>query len=202
MQIDFDIANNALMPYYDSLWQVVRSSWDDWKGDEISQNFKMSFSDRTRACIINDRMRAGAVRLEQNNQSVKCVYDKQMFVLAIKPEGFEGVIGIRLKKLNARGLSANQQTKQVKEFRDQLYLPAIGADYHLEVGYVIDDFGHDLQSIDLVCPAGRGVYWKAEILPKNTVQNTPNLTEQDLLKDVVVVRKNLLGDESENTGTN
>ncbi|NOT65644.1 MAG: hypothetical protein HOP06_06430 [Methylotenera sp.] len=201
MQIDFDVAHNVLMPYYDSLWRVVRSSWDDWQSDEISAKFKMSFSDRTRACIINDRMRDASVRLAESNASIQCVIHQQMFVLVVSPDNFEGCIGIRLKKLNADGFSKNQPTKQVTEFKNQLLLPAIGADYDLEVGYVIDAFGQDLQSIDLVCPAGNGIYWKAEITPKNVQQNSLNIIEQDLLQDVVVKRKNLLGDESENTGT-
>jgi hypothetical protein len=200
MLIDYEVAHKALTPYYDTLWNIVSSGWNDWKGDHISSEYKMSFSDRTRACIINDRMRYGALRTTESDSSIQCVIHQQMFVLVITPSNLNGCIGIRLKKLSADGLSRNQQTKQVRDFKEQMLLPAIAADYHLEVGYVIDEFGHDLKSIDLVCPSGRGIYWKSEIAPKSSLQK-PHIIEQDLFNDVVVTRKNIIGEKGEDTGT-
>lgn len=69
-----------------------------------------------------------------------------------------------------------------------------------EVGYVIDEFGQELKSIDLVCPSGKGIYWKSEITPKNSLQKS-HIIEQDLFNDVVVIRKNIIGEKSEDTGT-
>lgn len=200
MLIDYEVAHKALTPYYDTLWNIVSSGWNDWKSDHISSEYKMSFSDRTRACIINDRMRYGALRTTESDSSIQCVIHQQMFVLVITPSNLDGCIGIRLKKLSADGFSRNQQTKQVRDFKEQMLLPAIAADYHLEVGYVIDEFGQDLKSIDLVCPSGRGIYWKSEIVPKSSLQK-PHIIEQDLFNDVVVTRKNIIGEKSEDTGT-
>lgn len=200
MLINYEEAHKALTPYYDTLWNIVSSGWNDWQSDHISAEYKISFSDRTRACIINDRMRYTALRVTESDPSIQCVIHQQMFVLIITPNNLDGCIGIRLKKLSADGLSKNQQTKQVSDFKSQMLLPAISADYHLEVGYVIDEFGQDLQSIDLVCPSGKGIYWKSEIMPKDSMKQ-PHIIEQDLFNDVVVTRKIIIGDKSEDTGT-
>ncbi|HMW69477.1 MAG TPA: hypothetical protein PKD44_08610 [Nitrosomonas sp.] len=200
MLIDHEVAHKALAPYYGPLWNIVSSGWNDWQSNHISPEYKMSLSDRTRACIINDRMRYAALRTTESDSSVQCVIHQQMFVLVITPSNFDGCIGIRLKKLSANGFSRNQQTKQVKNFKGQILLPAIAADYHLEVGYVIDEFGQELKSIDLVCPSGKGIYWKSEITPKNSLQKS-HIIEQDLFNDVVVIRKNIIGEKSEDTGT-
>lgn len=89
---------------------------------------------------------------------------------------------------------------QNQNFKEQMLLPVIAADYHLEVGYVIDEFGQELKSIDLVCPSGKGIYWKSEIMPKSSLRE-PHITKQDLFNDVVVTRKNIIGEKSEDTGT-
>ena len=115
-----------------------------------------------------------------------------MYVLVFSPPGFQGCIGIRLKKLDIDGLSKNQPTTQVQEFRDQMTLPGINASYHLEAGYVVDRFGSALASIDLVCPSGDGSYWKAEITPNVVNQNVANLFPQDhqiAMKEVQVRKK-------------
>lgn len=47
-------------------------------------------------------------------------------------------------------------------------------------------------SVDLVCPSGNGIYWKAEIVPNGANQNIANLfpqEEQQDTKDVKVRKK-------------
>lgn len=50
-------------------------------------------------------------------------------------------------------------------------------------------------------PIWQGViYWKSEIVPKSSLQK-PHIIEQDLFNDVVVTRKNIIGEKGEDTGT-
>lgn len=207
MLIEFDAVNDAMGPYFDSLWAVINGSWVDWN-KEISPKVRAMASARTRACLVNDFMRTRGTRLTMDDQNVTVVIHQQMFVLVFSPPGFDGSIGIRLKKLDEDGLSRNQPTGQVRDFRGQLMLPGVQADYHLEAGYVIDRFGSELSSIDLVCPAGAGIHWKAEIVPNGAKQNISNIfAEEDAEKAMkkpktVKVRKKDEKEAGEEDGTN
>ncbi len=191
MLIEFDNAYRAMLPYFDRLWGVINGGWLDW-GTEMSPKVRALASTRTRACMVNDFMRTRGARLAEDDPNVKAVIRQQMFVLVFSPPDFKGSIGIRLKKLDEDGFSRNQPTMQVKEFREQLQIPEVDADFHLEAGYVVDRFGSALTSVDLVCPSGEGIYWKAEIVPNGAVQNVANLFPQENpppMKDVQVRKK-------------
>lgn len=191
MLIEFDDTYQAMLPYFDRLWGVINGAWEDW-GTEISPKVRALSSTRSRACLVNDFMRTRGSRLAEEDETIRVVIKQQMFVLIFRPPNFQGCIGIRLKKLDEDGLSKNQPTTQVREFREQLSLPEVEADYHLEAGYVVDRFGSALMSVDLVCPSGNGIYWKAEIVPNGANQNIANLfpqEEQQDMKDVQVRRK-------------
>lgn len=205
MLIDFDVTYKAMLPYFDRLWEVINGSWTDWN-TEISPKVRAIATTRTRACMVNDFMRTRGARLAVEDPTVTVVIKQQMQVLVFSPEGFDGSIGIRLKKLDEDGLSRNQPTGQVQDFRGQLSLPGIKADYHLEAGYVVDRFGSALSSIDLVCPSGEAIYWKAEIVPDGINQNLANLFPQEAPEQPKTVRvrkkaEKKTGESDEPTGT-
>lgn len=191
MLIEFNDAHHAMLPYFDRLWGVVHGAWGDLNS-EISPKVRALSSPRTQACLINDFMRTRGSRLAEEDTTIRVVIKQQMFVLVFSPPNFGGCIGIRLKKLDENGLSKNQPTIQVQQFRNQRPLPEVKANYHLEAGYVLDRFGSALMSVDLVCPSGEGNYWKAEIAPNGVNQNIANLfpqEERQIMKDVQVRRK-------------
>lgn len=189
MLIEFDAAHDAMGPYFDRLWDVINGSWKDWN-TEVSPKVRAIASTRSRACLVNDFMRTRGTRLTVEDPNVTVVIKQQMFVLVFSPPGFDGSIGIRLKKLDEDGLSRNQPTGQVNDFRSQLTLPGVKADYHLEAGYVVDRFGSALSSVDLVCPAGDGIHWKAEIIPNGATQNVANLFAQEDSEKADKITKN------------
>ena len=174
MLIEFETAHDAMVPYFDRLWDVINGSWKDWN-TELSPKVRAIASSRSRACLLSDFMRTRGTRLSVEDPTVTVVIKQQMFVLVFSPPGFDGSIGVRLKKLDEDGLSRNQPTGQVLDYRGQQSLPGIKADYHLEAGYVVDKFGSALTSVDLVCPAGGAIHWKAEIIPHGAVQSVSNM---------------------------
>lgn len=199
MLIEFDDANHAMLPYFDRLWGVIDGAWKDWE-TEISPKVRSLSSARSRACMVNDFMRIRGIRLTEEDASIKVIIKQQMFVLVFNPPNFQGCIGVRLKKLDEDGLSKNQPTAQVQDFRGQLPLPEIEADYHLEAGYVVDRFGSELVSIDLVCPSGNGNYWKAEILPRGINQSVENMFPQEtqqVVKEVKLRKKSVKSDKQD-----
>jgi hypothetical protein len=200
MLIEYDHAYQAMLPYFDRLWGVVNGGWDDW-GTEINPKVRAMSSARSRASLVHDFMRNRGVRWAEEDSHVKAVVRQQMFVLVFSPPNFPGCIGIRLKKLDEEGISRNQPTMQVQEFRGQLVIPEVEADYHLEAGYVVDRYGSALKSVDLVCPSGDGIYWKAEIMPNSAVQNVAGIfdgQDRQVMKEVNVRKKTdqQVGDEN------
>lgn len=202
MLIDFDDAHRVMLPYFDRLWDVINGSWMDWK-TEISPKVRAFASTRTRANMVNDFMRMRGARLAVEDPTVSVVIRQQMQVLVFSPEGFDGCIGIRLKKLDEDGLSRNQPTGQVRDFRGQIPLSGVKSDYHLEAGYVVDKFGSDLSSIDLVCPSGAAIYWKAEVVPNGIQQNLANLFPHEQIEQpkTVKVRRKADKESGESDGT-
>lgn len=197
MLIEFDDTYQAMLPYFDRLWGVINGAWEDW-GAEISPKVRALSSTRSRACLVNDFMRTRGSRLAEEDETIRVVIKQQMFVLIFNPPNFRGCIGIRLKKLDEDGLSKNQPTTQVQDFRGQLPLPEVEADFHLEAGYVVDRFGSALMSVDLVCPSGNGIYWKAEIVPNGANQNIANLFPQEEQQDMKDVKVRKKGDKQDN----
>jgi hypothetical protein len=205
MLIEFDAAYDAMLPYFDNLWAIINGSWTDWNS-ELSPKVRAIASTRTRACMVNDFMRTRGARWADDDPNIHVVIKQQMFVLVFSPPDFPGAIGVRLKKLDEDGLSRNQPTGQVHDYRGQLVLPGVKADYHLEAGYVVDRYGSTLSSVDLVCPAGEAIYWKAEIVPNRVNENVSNLFPEQtkqILKDVKVRKKSdkQAGDEDESSAT-
>lgn len=187
MLIDFDTTHSVMLPYFDRLWDVVNGAWLDWN-TEISPKVRSIASTRTRACMVNDFMRERGVRLAAEDRTITVVIRQQMQVLVFSPTGFDGCIGVRLKKLDEDGMSRNQPTGQVQDFRGQLVLTDINADYHLEAGYVLNRLESGLASIDLACPSGNGVFWKAEIVPNAVTEKVSNLFKQQLTDQIKTVR--------------
>ena len=199
MLIEFDDAHSALQPYLNSLRSVIDGAWKDWQTEIPSQVRSISHA-RSRACMVNDFMKMRGIRLAEKDSSIKFIIKKQMFVLIFNPENFDGCIGIRLKKFDEDGMSKNQPTSQVQDFRGQQRLPGLPADYNLEAGYIIDRFGSELASINLVCPSGSENYWTSEILPTGIKQNVDNLFSQDnqqLIKEVKVRKKSRKSDKKD-----
>lgn len=61
----------------------------------------------------------------------------------------------------------------------------------MEAGYIMDQFGSSLISINLVCPSGKGNYWRAEITPDTVNQSVQSLFTHEINESVkeVAVRK-------------
>ncbi len=204
MLIEFDNAKMAMISYLGGMWQMIRGSVDDYE-TKISDEVRALNSPRTRASQIHDFMRMRGVRWSESDPTIQSIIHRQMFLLVFSPDGFDGTIGIRFKKLDEDGMSRNQPTKQVRNFRNQMPLPGVQAEYHLEAGYVLDQFGTSVHSIDWVCPAGSGIYWKAEIMPHGSEQKIFNFPDaKDYPQEEIIVRRKSIAQErnnNEGTGT-
>lgn len=141
------------LPYLDV---IVREAWGDL--DALPLNLQLKMSARTRASLIHDFMLDRAAQYAAETGGVRYFERQSMCGLVV-----DGRYAIRFKKLDEDGLSRNQPTLQVAEFRNQVELDGIDAAHHLEVGYVMNAFGTEVSDVRVTCPAGRGNAWSMSI---------------------------------------
>lgn len=203
MLISFDAAHGALSQHFPNLWSVVDGAWNDYQ-TKIPPDVRASASTRSRASLIHDFMVKRSLEIAETSSDVSFVRHRMMFALTFKsPEGF---IAMRLKKLGENGVSKNNPTKQVDDFRNQAEIPGLDARYHLEIGYILSPAQDSIQSIELVCPSGAGVYWMAEVTPVTIRENIFNLwehrgEEEQQSTGFTVKRRKIESDENdESTG--
>lgn len=203
MLIAFDAADAALSSKYSSLWAVASGGWTDYNS-LVPAEVRAVASTRSRASLVHDFMVNRARKLAEIDQDICCIQHRLMFTLAIKASS--GLIAVRLKKMDEFGLSRNNPTKQVEDFRNQKELAGIEAKHHLEIGYVLTPLQDAVRSIELVCPSGDGIYWMAEVTPHSAQENNYNLWEhrgeEEQKNTGFTVKRRTLGNGNENESSN
>jgi hypothetical protein len=174
MLIAFEDAHEVLSQYYSKLWSVVDGAWADYQA-KIAADVRAIASTRSRASLVHDFMVKRALDMAEANSGMQPIWNRLLFALTIQSK--HGFIAMRLKKLSEEGISRNNPTKQVEDFRNQEQIPGIDAKFHLELGYILNQNQDAIQSIELVCPSGRGIYWMAEVTPESATENVFNLWE-------------------------
>ena len=148
-----DEALTILDPYLERIRYSITQAWERWKA--IPPGLRIDMSPRTRASIMHDNAISQAIR-NIPEAHVSNFSELIIFLLA-------DVIALRIKKLDSAMLSCNQNTEQVRKFREQQQLPGIQSIYNLEAGYVLDELAQEIRSVNIVCPNGPGIYWEFEI---------------------------------------
>lgn len=201
--ITFEDANSALGSKFPSLWNVVTGAWDDY-ANFIPENVKALASPRSRASLVHDFMVQRSLTLAETELGVSCLKHRLMFVLVFETQ--KGYIAMRLKKLNEYGFSKNNPTRQVDDFKNQVEIAGIDAKHHLEVGYVLNPLQTGIQSVELVCPSGDGVYWMADMSPTQAKENLYNLWEhkgeEEQQSTGFTVKRRIIGNEDEDKSSN
>jgi hypothetical protein len=202
MLITFDAAHEALSQHFQTLWSVIDGAWNDYQ-TKIPDDVRAIASTRSRASLVHDFMVKRSLELEDTTSDVSSRKHRMMFVLIFKSNN--GLIAMRLKKLDEDGISRNNPTKQVIDFRNQDIIPGLEARHHLEIGYILSSTQDHIQSIELVCPSGDGIYWRAEVTPVATRENVFNLwehrgEEEQKGTGFTVTRREIRSDENESAG--
>lgn len=155
--IALEEATETLEYHFEPIYEIVSGAFQDYQ-ENVPDDVQMVFSSRTRASAIHDYMIDRAAKYATDRNGVRVFESKLMYGLT-----FDNKIALRFKKLNEEGLSKNQPTKQVQEFRGQVPIDGVEAVHHLEAGYILDDIQQSIQQVKLVCPSGEGIYWMIEL---------------------------------------
>jgi len=152
---------------------VIRNSMvEGWeKYQRLPEDDKVDHSPGTRASLVHDyTVSYAAVHIPEadiSNQS-------QLKLFLLGPYVF------RFKKLDRKLKPRNQPTKQVKDFRGQQNLAGVSGIYHLEAGYILNEFGTEINSLHLLCPNGKKKpYWHVELKETIAAVNTVEMFAPD-----------------------
>lgn len=186
-----EIAAKELDTHLPELATLVRAAWSDV--EMLPDSFRVVMTPRTRACAVHDFMVARAAGYATSADGVRIFERQSMHGIVVDDK-----YAIRFKKFDEDGLSKNQPTIQVTEFRSQLELDGIDAVHHLEVGYVLNAFGTDITDILVTCPAGKGNAWamslksqQAKTVVADIFENVP---AQEPVEGVIIKPRQTGGD--------
>lgn len=146
-----------LQPHLEGLHDIVSGGWEDYMIGYADAH-RLIHSPITRANIVHDHIVDRASRYLQTSPRLRLHDARGLKALVIDDR-----YAIRFKKLDESGISRNQPTKQVQDFREQMPLPGINAVYNLEAGYVLDDLETGISRICITCPNGGRNYWEYEL---------------------------------------
>lgn len=146
-----------LQPHLFGIHGIVSGGWNDYMSCYPDVH-RLIHSSITRASIVHDHIIDRASRYLQTQPGVRLHEVKGLKALVIDDQ-----YAIRFKKLDESGISRNQPTKQVQDFREQIPLPGIHTVYNLEAGYVLDKLETGIAKICITCPNGGRNYWEYEI---------------------------------------
>lgn len=150
-------AKEILAPYHPVLCAIVANAWAEWRKLSPEHRMTLGESDRVRANVLWKFMIDQARKLLEgfNVKVIERDNSIQFFI--------EERVLIRLKKLDASGISSSLQTQRSIDFYEQQPLDGIPQVYRLEVGYVLDQLRQSYADILVVARQGDAVVWKYSI---------------------------------------
>lgn len=151
-----------LNPHLGAIRNIVSGGWDDYING-YSDAHRTIHTSTTRASIVHDHIVERVSRYVLTEEGLRLRLHE---VRGLRALVVDSQFVIRFKKFDELGMSRNQPTKQVQDFRSQIALTGIDAIHHLEVGYVLDAIQSTITKVCMTCPNGDRNYWELE-LPSN-----------------------------------
>jgi hypothetical protein len=158
--LSHDEGQRIVGPHFGAIFQIVIKAWTEYVA-EYSDKQRAKHSTTTRACILHDLMVANAALYFTATDGCSSINSQGLMLFLIS--GKHIPVAIRFKKFDRELLSRNQPTQQVRDFRSQQQIDALGAAYHLEAGYVLDQYESAIEQISIVCPNRNRSYWDIEL---------------------------------------
>jgi len=176
--LTFQEAQQILAPHYDKLANAVLEGFNDYLKVRNCAAERVGFVEyeiRTKANLIHDHIKNRIKEAFFDVSEVETGKWKGIFAVKINDDLF-----IRFKKLNDDYSSSNSQTKQTKNFLNQLVLDGFPEEpTFLFAGYQPDRTWTGIKGVYIACWEGEQIQWVEEILSKvSSVQTTLPLHDQ------------------------
>jgi hypothetical protein len=159
-----------LNPHVRALRSIPLDAWDEYHS-QIPKSILVAFCPRTRASGVHNLMVRNASKYADRTEGVRLFERQKMVGITI-----DGMLGIRLKKLDDESLSRNQPSQQVEDFRCQRQLDGIEAAHYLELGYVLNEEETEILEVRIAHPSGQGsTYWWVKLGDEGEASGTIEL---------------------------
>jgi hypothetical protein len=169
-------------PHFGELFNIISGSWKEYMTD-YSTKQRATHCATTRAGIVHDITveRASRYFSEIDDGDVHNLSGLILFTL----RGEDDLVAIRFKKFDRQLTTRNQPTHQVRDFKRQQQIDALGHAYHLEAGYVLSKDELEVQQYCLVCPNDNDVFWDIELTATDSVTKVRDMFEAQPMDDKV-----------------
>lgn len=151
-----EIVVQSLEPIEAKLALIVRNAWRDWL--DSSERSRSRYS-RTRACIMFERMIAGAIETFQDDARIRLIEGQETISFL-----YDDKVLFRFKKADESGLSRNFPTQHALAFHDHEAILFSLPDIHrVDVVYVLNALDTDIQELLIVGRDQDRVAWVHDI---------------------------------------
>jgi hypothetical protein len=191
-----DHSKQILSPLIHKLLDACDIAFEAFQKENYSCLYK--YSSRTKASILRDYIVFEMKRLEDEYANVRCVNKSGLTVLAIDEE-----VALRIKKMDKNLLTSNHSTTQSLAFESQqLNLPGIEGVTYLNLGYVMNKTGTNIDGVYITCPNGyKSIAWfirlDEEIGTTVEVTELPLSTDTEKRRVAIRIKDELAGDRGE-----
>lgn len=156
--IDREEADRFVSPFYERLRAVVAKAWSDWRDNVVSAQMQHP---RVRANFVWNQMLANAKRELEGIEGVRVVTLKQWEGVLVGDRVF-----IRMKKGDRKLFSRNYPTQTALAFHNPTRDLFEGI-ARLELLYVLDDDGIEVERVALVQRHKQHVAWSIDLLEQH-----------------------------------
>ncbi len=162
--IDAEDDQNEAMAAAEPVLSVVYGILEDavlfYFSDHYSNEARAEHDDRAMANCIYAHAEKRMVRAAESIEGLVAINVRGLRVLSYRDHAL-----LRFKKVKPNGKHSNYQTKQQRDYDDQLTIPGLPEPaFRLTVGYETDASGSVLERIMIARPNGRDILWTAQVM--------------------------------------
>lgn len=150
---------NVLGPFHELLRKVINEAWKRWRG--LSAEDRLAFGHsrvmpNVMWAYIQDEAR-------KHFDDTPIVSKEAEGTITYIVDNENGRVVFRFKKMDKRGYSQNFPTQRTMDFYRQLEMPGIPSGIRVDVGYVLNVLGTEINQIMVSYRDGNSVVWTDEI---------------------------------------
>lgn len=156
-----DLVRNMLKPHTQVIADAILTSWKKYM--EVPDEKRFPWISRTRANVVHDYICHEIRHKFDGVQGISIIEDTQFLIL-----NFSDIVLVRFKLLDKNLRAGNIQTKQQRDYDNQLELPNLPPKaYRVIAGYQLDKAQVAVKDILIVRPVRKRTVWSYSILNEN-----------------------------------
>lgn len=169
---DERVVRAALAKYEGAFFDAFHGGWDDWHALQLGG--RLLFPARSRACVVYDFIVQRAIAALADDKTVNVIRRDETVKFV-----FGGVVALRIKKANDKGLGSNIKTQATLGFVEQQQdLPGVPGVHKVEMVYMLNQFQTKIEQVLVAARDGDICLWNYGITPDRYAEVIPLPTHQ------------------------